>query len=49
MSDIICYICDNNFSYKLYEGTEHLDGDGNKPCFQCLLEAGYFDEEDEDE
>ena len=43
MANIICWICDNNLALKVYEG-KLLDEDGNKPCFECVLEAG--DEED---
>ena len=37
--NIICWICDGNLSYKEYEGTKLLDEEGNKPCFECVLEA----------
>lgn len=42
-------MCDNNFPYYFYEGTEYLDDDGSKPCFDCLLESGAFDEEKSEE
>ena len=42
MANIICWICDSNFPYQKYEGSKHLDENGNKPCFECLLEAGAF-------
>jgi len=49
MASIICWICKDNLSFQEYEGTKLLDDDGSKPCFDCLLEAGAFDEETEDE
>lgn len=49
MANFICWICNDNLSFKEYRGTKHLDNEGNKPCFDCLLEAGEFDEEKEAE
>ena len=45
----ICYLCDTNLPCQEYEGTKHLDEDGNKPCFECLLELGAFEEEETEE
>lgn len=47
MANIICWICDNNLALKVYEG-KLLDEDGNRPCFECVLESG-DDEENEEE
>jgi hypothetical protein len=49
MSNPICYICQDNLIYREYKGTKFLDDDGSKPCFQCLVEAGAFDEEEQAE
>ena len=49
MANLICWICNDNLSYKEYNGTKYLDDNGNKPCFECLLEAGAFEEESTDE
>ena len=48
MTNIICWICSNNLTYHDYEGTKLLDEDGSKPCFECLLESGELDEENEE-
>ena len=49
MSNPICWICKDNLCYKQYTGTKHLDEDGSKPCFECLVEAGNFEEEESGE
>ncbi len=49
MANIICWMCDNNVSYQKYKGLKYLDEDGNKPCFECLLEAGAFDDEENED
>lgn len=49
MANIICWICKDNLSYKEYNETKYLDEYGNKPCFECLIEAGAFEEETEAE
>lgn len=49
MANLICWMCENNLSYQKYDGDKFLDEDGNKPCFECLLESGAFDEEEEAE
>lgn len=48
MTNIICYICKDNLCFKSYEGSKLLDSDGNKPCFDCLMEAGVFDDNEEE-
>ena len=48
MSNIICYICDNNLALKSYTG-KLLDEDGNKPCFECVIEAGEEESEEPEE
>lgn len=45
----ICWMCDSNFPYLIYNGSKHLDEYGNKPCFDCLFESGVFDEETKEE
>ena len=47
-NNIICYLCDINLTYKDYSGTKMLDEDGNKPCFECLLESGVLDDATEE-
>jgi hypothetical protein len=47
MANIICWICGNNLVYKQYSGTELLDDEGNKPCYECVLEAEIAEEEAE--
>lgn len=49
MSNAICYLCLVNLSYREYTGTKLLDTNGDKPCFDCLMEAGAFDEEPQEE
>ena len=49
MKNIICYLCNDNLVYQEYEGTKLLDDNGDKPCFECLLEAGIFDEVPQEE
>ena len=49
MANIICWMCENGLSFKDYKDTEFLDENGNKPCFDCLTEAGAFDEQEEAE
>jgi len=49
VTNLICWICNDNLAYHKYEGTKFLDEEGNKPCFECLLEAGAFDEEEGEE
>jgi len=46
MANIICWMCDINKSYKEYDGTDLLDDEGNKPCFECILEAEADKEEE---
>lgn len=45
MSIPICWICSQNLIYKAYDKTKLLDEDGNKPCFECLLEDNALEEE----
>lgn len=47
MADIICYLCKENRVCQEWQGPKMLDEDGGKPCFECLLEAGVFDDEEE--
>ena len=47
MANIICWMCKNNLSFLKYEGTKCLDDDGSKACYECLLEADAFDEEED--
>lgn len=49
MANIICWICKDNLSFLQYGGEKLVDEDGSKPCFECLLEGGAFDEEESDE
>ena len=49
MVNMICYICNDNLIYKADINAKYLDEEGNKPCFECLLEAGAFDEEEAEE
>jgi hypothetical protein len=49
MTNIICWICKNNLPYKEYDGDKLLDEDGSKACFDCLLEDGAFEEEEQNE
>ena len=46
--NMICHICNDALAYFDYNGTQLLDEDGNIPCFDCLLEAGAFDDEPEE-
>jgi hypothetical protein len=46
--NMICHICNDALAYFDYNGTQLLDEDGNKACFDCLLEAGAFDDEPEE-
>ena len=46
MANLICWICKENRPCKEWEGKKYLDEDGNKPCLECLLEEGAFDEEE---
>ena len=48
MSNAICHVCLVNLSYREYTGTKLLDTNGDKPCFECLLEAKAFDDEEEE-
>ena len=48
MANLICWICSNNLAYKKYEGTKLLDEDGNKPCYECLIEDDALNEEEAD-
>lgn len=48
MANIICYICKDSLAYQDYEGLKLLDDNGDKPCFECLIEAGVFDEEEDE-
>jgi len=45
--NIICPICQDNLAYQEYKGTKLLGDDGEKPCFECLLESGAFEDEEE--
>lgn len=49
MSNFICHICEINKVYKDYKGTELLDSEGSKPCFDCLIEFENSKEEQEKE
>lgn len=49
MTNKICYLCENNFEYKQYTGPILVDEDGSKPCFDCLMEAGAFNDSVEEE
>lgn len=49
MRNKICWVCENNLSYNEYKGDKLIDDDGSKPCFECLLESGAFDEEEEED
>ncbi len=48
MSNTICHVCEINLSYKEYKGTKLLGENGEKPCFECLLEANAFDDNEEE-
>jgi len=45
MSASICWMCQTNFAFHGYKGTEHLDEEGNKPCLECLAELEIEQEE----
>lgn len=47
MANIICWICKIEMSFKNYDGTRLLDEQGNKPCFECILEDQAIVPEDE--
>jgi hypothetical protein len=49
MANLICWICNDNLCFQDYKGTKYLNEDREKPCFECLLEAGAFDEEEEEQ
>lgn len=49
MASLICWICENNLSYREYQGTKLLDEEGNKPCFECLTEDEALEEDNEEE
>jgi hypothetical protein len=47
VANFICWICDSNKPYLEYSETKLLDEEGNKPCFECFLEAEEAEEEAE--
>jgi len=49
MANIICYLCRDNLSFQKYDGKVLLSENGDKPCLECLLEAGAFDDVEENE
>lgn len=49
MMSFFCYLCDTNLPCKDYTGTKLLSENGEKPCMECLLEAGVFDDEEAEE
>ena len=48
MHNLICWMCDINKVFKDYKGTELLDSDGNKPCYECYLESEESKQHEED-
>lgn len=48
MTNLICHLCEINKIFKEYEGTELLDSDGSKPCFECYLEHEEAKEESQE-
>jgi hypothetical protein len=49
MSNIICWICNDNFSFKDYKEAKLLDENGNKPCLECILESETLSPEEEEQ
>lgn len=49
MSNFICWICEINKAYKEYEDVELLNEEGDKPCFDCIVESEKNKEETEEE
>lgn len=48
MANIICWICNDNLAYQKYDANKLLDDNGDKPCFECMMEDMAKDEEEVD-
>lgn len=40
----ICWCCQVNLAWNDYDGTEYLDDNGDKPCYECVQEMEEADD-----